>query len=259
MPFVLKKTWANPDLQRLALWVADMMDAAGETAGALMVSREAIVAQAALESAWGKASIGHNIFGIKADDSWKGPKLLRRTAEQMPDGSVYYVDAFFRDYPDFRACIADHFAFLTANSRYRSAGVFDAHNDRGYFEALQRAGYATDVRYADKLMTMIGSVRLFSAFMEETAPTVAEAIGAAIPSSAPSAAPAVQARTLLIGLHGSDVEALQVALVAKGYDVGASDGAFGPKTDAAVRAFQKSAGLAVDGIAGPATLKALES
>lgn len=61
------------------------------------------------------------------------------------------------------------------------------------------------------------------------------------------------------GSRGDEVKALQTALTAAGFDAGTADGIFGPKTDAAVRAFQESKGLGVDGIVGPKTMAALES
>ncbi|MGB0127401.1 MAG: peptidoglycan-binding protein [Rhodocyclaceae bacterium] len=59
------------------------------------------------------------------------------------------------------------------------------------------------------------------------------------------------------GSSGPDVEQLQNQLKAKGFDPGFVDGQFGPGTEAAVIAFQKSEGLAADGVAGPGTLAAL--
>jgi len=89
-------------------------------------------------------------------------------------------------------------------------------------------------------------------------------------SSAPAAEPtentasagstsATAARQLAKGMTGSDVLAMQKLLIAQGYLNGAADGEFGPVTESAVIAFQKAKGLYVDGIAGPATLTALQS
>lgn len=64
-------------------------------------------------------------------------------------------------------------------------------------------------------------------------------------------------RTLRNGDSGADVVAMQRALVAKGYQIGTADGQFGPKTERAVRAFQRVSRLEDDGIVGPATRKAL--
>jgi peptidoglycan hydrolase-like protein with peptidoglycan-binding domain len=69
--------------------------------------------------------------------------------------------------------------------------------------------------------------------------------------------PRLGARAMRIGNRGWDVAALQFLLSSRGFGPGGFDGGFGPNTDAAVRRFQRAAGLAVDGLAGPATLGAL--
>lgn len=66
-------------------------------------------------------------------------------------------------------------------------------------------------------------------------------------------------QTLRNGCSGSDVRALQEQLTAHGYAAGNLDGIFGPRTEAAVRAYQKAQGLAVDGIVGPKTWASLEA
>jgi peptidoglycan hydrolase-like protein with peptidoglycan-binding domain len=58
---------------------------------------------------------------------------------------------------------------------------------------------------------------------------------------------------LKTGSSGDDVTRLQKRLAASGFDPGGSDGVFGPKTEAALKAFQESAGITADGIAGPQT------
>jgi murein DD-endopeptidase MepM/ murein hydrolase activator NlpD len=69
--------------------------------------------------------------------------------------------------------------------------------------------------------------------------------------------PALGSRTMRKGQRGWDVAALQFLLKIRGFPQGGLDGGFGPNTDGAVRAFQKSAGLDVDGVAGSQTLAAL--
>jgi hypothetical protein len=65
------------------------------------------------------------------------------------------------------------------------------------------------------------------------------------------------ARVLRLGLDGADIHALQDRLSALGYATGTPDGVFGPKTDAAVRAFQTTVGMTVDGLVGRQTKTAL--
>ena len=69
--------------------------------------------------------------------------------------------------------------------------------------------------------------------------------------------PSLGRRPMRNGMRGWDVAALQFLLSSRGYGPGGFDGGFGPNTEAAVRRYQGAAGLVVDGIAGPATLRAL--
>ncbi|MGH2838623.1 MAG: peptidoglycan-binding protein, partial [Thermoleophilaceae bacterium] len=69
--------------------------------------------------------------------------------------------------------------------------------------------------------------------------------------------PRLGSRLMRTGKRGWDIAALQFLLSSRGYGPGGFDGGFGPNTEAAVRRYQGAAGLAVDGIAGPATLRAL--
>lgn len=64
---------------------------------------------------------------------------------------------------------------------------------------------------------------------------------------------------LMFGMSGSEVKTLQAKLNEKGYDCGAVDGIFGPKTDRAVKNYQRAMGLEVDGIVGPKTWAALNA
>lgn len=240
--YYVTQLYSNAALQAMAEWVALMMDAAANTAARIGCSPEAIVAQAALESAWGRASIGNNVFGIKASSSWTGPVIVRRTAEQTSDGHVYYVDAAFRDYATMADSVRDHFDFLRANSRYETAGVFRAANDHEYFVALKRAGYATDVDYVSKLDAVLARVKDLTATMSTDA---------AAPPSVPP--------LMMIGTKGAAVRALQQTLAHIGmYPLSEVDGDFGPLTQAAVINYQGARGLDADGIVGPATRAALD-
>lgn len=165
---ILKQPTNSGDKNR-AEWVAKMMPGAEPTAFKLGISPEAIIAQAALETGWGKSAIGNNVFGIKAGKGWHGKTQDVSTWEDTngpePGGVVNVVDRF-RDYDSVADSFADHFRFLEVNSRYRNAGVFAKAGDDAYFMALQRAGYATDPAYAAKLSSICRSVKSYTANME---------------------------------------------------------------------------------------------
>lgn len=216
-------------------WTLDMIEAVRPTAAKIGISPEAIVAQAAVESAWGRSAIGKNMFGIKADASWHGKTQVVRTREVDANGREYYIDAAFRDYDTFAESVADHFSFLDRNSRYRAAGVFDGKGDEHYFRALQAAGYATDPHYADVLLSVLNTIK--------------SVVGSVDATAGP--------RDLRLGDSGDDVRRLQKALNAKFDAMLDEDSQFGSVTMLATRHWQKANGLVVDGVVGPATRASL--
>lgn len=165
----IMKQPANTADQARAKWVASLMPGAEPTARMLGVSPEAVIAQAALETGWGRAAIGNNIFGIKANGGWKGKTQDVSTWEDTngdaPGGEVQIVDRF-RDYDSIADSFADHFKFLQVNTRYRDAGVFARAGDEAYFAALKRGGYATDPAYVAKLTSILKLVKSYTAGME---------------------------------------------------------------------------------------------
>lgn len=118
-----------------------------------------ILAQAALESGWGKREIraddgtqSFNLFGIKADRSWKGPVVETTTTEYV-DGEPQRVRAKFRAYASYDEAFTDYARFITRNPRY--AGVLAADTPAEAAHGLQKAGYATDPQYGQKLVRIM--------------------------------------------------------------------------------------------------------
>lgn len=134
---------------------------ARKAANELGVAPEVLLAQAALESGWGKRVPGtgqgssFNLFGIKADARWQGGKVSQSTLEYR-DGVAVRERAAFRSYRSPHESMEDYAAFIRDNPRYRRALQQAAHPMR-YLQELQRAGYATDPAYADKVGRILSS------------------------------------------------------------------------------------------------------
>lgn len=114
-----------------------------------------VIAEAALESGWGSSQLyvqANNIFGVKADSSWKGDTFSLQTNEYI-DGKNVIVPALWRKYPDMLSCITDHASFLMNNHRY--APAFETNNVNDFVTAIAQAGYATDPNYSQKIMEII--------------------------------------------------------------------------------------------------------
>lgn len=122
-----------------------------------------ILAQAALESGWGKREIpaadgspSHNLFGIKATGDWRG-KTTEITTTEYINGVKQKVKAAFRVYDSYEHALSDYAKLLTKNPRYR--GVVQSGSPEQGAKALQAGGYATDPAYAKKLIAIIQKVK----------------------------------------------------------------------------------------------------
>lgn len=139
-----------------AQFVSSLMPVARQIAGETGVSPRLLVAQAALETGWGRHMIegdggqpSHNLFGIKADHRWQGDSVNIATTEYR-EGIPMSERAAFRAYPDYQSSFRDYVDFLESNPRYRAA-LESADNPDQFAEQLQKAGYATDPDYAAKI------------------------------------------------------------------------------------------------------------
>ena len=136
--------------------------AAQEAQAATGMSASHILGQAALESGWGKHEIkmkdgssSHNLFGIKATPSWTG-KVAEVTTTEYIGGVAHKVTAKFRAYDSYADAFKDHARLLSQSPRY-SQTVAQADTASGFAKSLQKAGYATDPAYADKLTKVINT------------------------------------------------------------------------------------------------------
>lgn len=129
-------------------------------AARLGVDPAVLLAQAALESGWGRREIrmadgssSHNLFGIKAGPDWEGPRVTATTLEYR-DGVARKEQAVFRAYGSYEESFRDYADFLLANARYGDA-LAAAEDPSRFLRALQAAGYATDPAYADKIESIM--------------------------------------------------------------------------------------------------------
>jgi peptidoglycan hydrolase FlgJ len=121
-----------------------------------------MVAQAAHETGWGRKTIrmadgseSFNLFGIKAGADWKGP-VARITTTEYVGGAPKKLTQSFRAYSSHEESFADYARLMKTSPRYREV-VAQAGDAQRFAQGLQRAGYATDPAYADKLGRVINT------------------------------------------------------------------------------------------------------
>lgn len=117
-------------------------------------------AQAVLESNYGQnvpvdartGKYSHNLFGIKG---WGTMGAVVIWTDEELGGASVRIEAAFRAYRSFAESIADHSALLTGEARYRP--LLAGKDPEAWAFGLRRAGYATDSRYAQKLIGIMRS------------------------------------------------------------------------------------------------------
>lgn len=146
-------------------YVSDFLDrigpAAKEASAQSGLPKELILAQAALESGWGRHEItqangqaSHNIFSIKST-GWSGESTRVRTTEYA-NGEPLSTQAGFRVYGSYDQAFSDYARLLTQSPRY--APVLRATTAEAAARALQDCGYATDPAYARKLVSIMQKI-----------------------------------------------------------------------------------------------------
>jgi flagellum-specific peptidoglycan hydrolase FlgJ len=133
-------------------FIAAISPAAKASAKLTKIPASFTTAQGALESAWGAHCPGFNLFGIKADASWKGPVTSQITHEVV-NGQTITITAKFRSYNDWLGSINDHAQFLLTNKRYEPAFAYTT--GALFAQAVAACGYATDPLYAQKIVSII--------------------------------------------------------------------------------------------------------
>lgn len=149
--------------ERVSQFVARLSDAACAAAKKTGVPAVLLMSQAALESGWGQREIkhpngetSHNLFGIKATGNWAG-KIVHIMTTEYVDGTPRKMSQPFRAYDSYEESIADYARLISENPRYGK--VMTAENAAQAAYAVQNAGYATDPRYAEKLIQIMSKFK----------------------------------------------------------------------------------------------------
>jgi peptidoglycan hydrolase FlgJ len=145
-------------------FIKQMLPHAEAAARELGVDPHALLAQAALETGWGKSvpcnaagECSFNLFGIKAGTQWSGAAVNVPTLEFEEGVAVRKVERF-RAYESPADSFADYAKLIGNNARYENA-VGTGDNVAAFASALQRGGYATDPNYARKLVAVANELR----------------------------------------------------------------------------------------------------
>jgi flagellar protein FlgJ len=133
---------------------------AEEASAATGIPAKFMLGQAALESGWGKREIkgrdgtnSNNLFGIKATADWKG-KVVEATTTEYVNGKAQTKVERFRAYDSYADSFKDYARLITENPRYEKV-LASAGDASAFAQGLQKAGYATDPQYANKLTSII--------------------------------------------------------------------------------------------------------
>ncbi|MFT4561023.1 MAG: flagellar protein FlgJ [Gammaproteobacteria bacterium] len=144
-------------------FVRSLLPEARKAATKLGLDPNILIAQAALETGWGRHTIAdangrssNNYFAIKANSNWGGDRVDVQTLEYI-DKRPVRINAQFRAYADAASAFEDYVAFLQDNRRY-AAALQHGGDSRKFVTGLQDAGYATDPAYATKILALKGRI-----------------------------------------------------------------------------------------------------
>ncbi len=145
-----------------ASFIAKLQPYAEQAGRATGIPAQFLLAQAALETGWGRAEPrladgrpSYNVFGIKAGRSWSGSAVDATTTEYV-DGAAQRTSERFRAYGSYAEAFQDYANLLKSNPRY--AALLGNQDASAFARGLQQSGYATDPAYGAKLSRIIAGM-----------------------------------------------------------------------------------------------------
>lgn len=146
-------------------FVSRMLPHAMRASAATGVPPQLMLGQAALESGWGKREIAmadgsnsYNVFGIKANAGWHG-KVAEVMTTEYKNGVANKQVEKFRAYSSYAEAFKDYAGMMSTNPRY-AAVMQQGDNPAGMAQAVQKSGYATDPKYAEKLVNVMRQMNI---------------------------------------------------------------------------------------------------
>lgn len=120
----------------------------------------AIIAQAIIESNWGKSSLSanyHNYFGIKCGSNWDGKSVNMTTKEEYTRGSITTIKDNFRVYDSLEDGVKGYLLFINTK---RYANLKNVYDYKTYIENIKADGYATSSKYVFTLVKTVEKYNL---------------------------------------------------------------------------------------------------
>lgn len=120
----------------------------------------AIIAQAIIESNWGKSSLSanyHNYFGIKCCSNWDGKSVNMSTKEEYTRGSITTIKDNFRVYDSLEDGVKGYLLFINTK---RYANLKNVYDYKTYIENIKADGYATSSKYVSTLVKTVEKYNL---------------------------------------------------------------------------------------------------
>ena len=140
--------------ERVDLYVNKYAEVAQQEMKSYDIPASITLAQGILESGMGDSRLAtqaNNHFGIKCHKEWRGKRIYHDDDEK---------GECFRVYKDPRTSYRDHSLFLTRRSRYDFLFDYKKNDYKAWAKGLKKAGYATDPKYPNKLISLIERYRL---------------------------------------------------------------------------------------------------
>ena len=134
---------------KIKLYIKKFAPAAVKNMRFYKIPASITLAQGVLESGYGESTLAkkaNNHFGIKCHKGWKGKSIKHDDDEK---------DECFRSYKNPLKSYRDHSLFLVDRDRYSGLFELKRKDYKGWAKGLKAAGYATDPKYAEKLISLI--------------------------------------------------------------------------------------------------------